>query len=168
MEILIQDLLEFSRVDRKGEPFQRVDFHAVVNDALLLLSTAIEESQTQVQVDQLPSLVVDRGQFVRVMQNLIGNAIKFRGPEPPRVHVDATRDGRAWHFSVRDNGVGIEPAHREEIFGVFKRLTSDAIPGTGVGLALCKQAVDKHGGRIWADAAPGGGTSFHFTIPGGP
>jgi hypothetical protein len=166
MEILIQDLLEFSRVDRKGEPFQRVDFHAVVNDALLLLSTAIEESQTQVQVDQLPSLVVDRGQFVRVMQNLIGNAIKFRGSTRPEVTISARRSGDEWIIAVQDNGIGIAPEFQQRIFTIFQRLHArNEYPGTGIGLAICKRIVERHAGRIWVDSQPGQGSAFHFALP---
>ena len=165
MGTMLDDLHHLLRISGAEQSFVDTDVGKVLAGVLEDLRADIEANQVQVSHGLLPTLRANPTLVALVLQNLIGNAIKFRGAQPPRIHVDASRDDGAWRFTVRDNGVGIEPAHREEIFGVFKRLTSDAIPGTGVGLALCKQAVDKHGGRIWADAGPGGGTAFHFTIP---
>ena len=166
MQALIQDLLEFSRVERKGQPFQRVDFHSIVEDALQLLATALEESQARVHVEPLPTLVVDRGQFVRVMQNLIGNAIKFRRGGGPEITMSARRSGEEWIIAVRDNGIGIAPEFQHRIFTIFQRLhTRDEFPGTGIGLAVCKRIVERHGGRIWVESQAGQGSTFFLALP---
>jgi signal transduction histidine kinase len=128
---------------------------------------AIEESQAMVSNGDLPVVQADEVQLGQMFQNLIGNAIKFRrASEPPRIHVDARRDGAMWVFSVRDNGIGIDPGESERIFEVFRRLHGRAkYSGTGIGLAICKKIVESHGGRIWVDSEPDRGATFYFTLP---
>ena len=130
------------------------------------LQIAISDSGAQITYDSLPTLVGNEGQFVQLFQNLLSNAIKFQGDEPPKIAVKAERSGNGWTFSVKDNGIGIEPQYAERIFVIFQRLhTKDRYPGTGIGLAICKKVVEHHGGRIWAESTPGTGTTFWFTIP---
>ena len=166
MQHLVNDLLAFSRVTTKGHEFKPVEADAALKQALSNLTAAIEESQANVTFDPLPVVKADSGQLTQLFQNLIGNAIKFRGKEPPRVHVSVERSGKEWEFSVRDNGIGIEPRHLERIFVIFQRLHSAAeYPGTGIGLAICKKIAERHGGRLWVTSEPGVGSVFHFTIP---
>ena len=166
MQQLVNDLLAFSRVTTKGHEFKPVEADAALKQALSNLTAAIEESQANVTFDPLPVVKADSGQLAQLFQNLIGNAIKFRGKEPPRVHVSVERSGKEWEFSVRDNGIGIEPRHLERIFVIFQRLHSAAeYPGTGIGLAICKKIAERHGGRLWVTSEPGVGSVFHFTIP---
>lgn len=165
MRRLIGDLLTYSRVNTRrrervptpsGEVFERV---------LQNLRLAIEESGAEVTHGELPVVLADEINLQQLFQNLVANALKFRGSEPPRVHVDARRIEGAWEFSVADNGIGIEPRHHEDIFMIFRRLhTRDRYPGTGIGLALCKKIVEHHGGRIWVESEPGRGATFYFTI----
>jgi light-regulated signal transduction histidine kinase (bacteriophytochrome) len=136
-----------------------------MSDVLLNLGPAIQESGAAVVHDSLPTVLADRGQMTQLLQNLIGNAIKFRGVESPQVHISAAEAGDEWTISVSDNGIGIAPEHAERVFQIFQRLhTRDRYPGTGIGLAVCKKIVERHGGRIWLDSTPGGGTTFHFTL----
>lgn len=166
MDALIKGLLEYSRVDRLGRDFEPVDCKDILNDTLANLWMAMEESGATVTHDPLPVVSADPLQLGQVFQNLIGNAIKFRSEEPPRVHVSAERDGKEWVLSVRDNGIGVDPEQAERIFRVFQRLhTREEYPGIGIGLAICKKIVERHGGRIWAEAEPGNGTTFCFTLP---
>ena len=114
----------------------------------------------------MPTVRADPSQLAQLFQNLLGNALKFRGEAPPKVRVDACRDGDCWRFSVSDNGIGIDSKFREQIFDVFRRLhTHQQYGGTGIGLAICKKIVDRHGGRIWVESEPGQGATFHFTLP---
>ena len=129
------------------------------------LKTVIEESGATVTCDSLPTVQGDETQLVQLFQNLIGNGIKFRGDRPPQIHISARRDGDRWEFAVRDNGIGIERQYWEQIFVIFQRLhTRQKYAGTGIGLAICKRIVERHGGRIWLDSQPGQGTTFYFTL----
>jgi light-regulated signal transduction histidine kinase (bacteriophytochrome) len=166
MQALIRDLLAYSRVGTRGEAFGPADCERVLREVLDDLQPAVAETGAVVTHDPLPTLAADESQIRQLLQNLIGNAIKFRGAEPPRVHVAARRDGDAWRFTVRDNGIGIDPEFAERVFVIFQRLHGRrAYPGTGVGLAICKRIVERHGGRIWIEPGAGGGTTLCFQIP---
>jgi len=164
MQSLIQDLLAFSRVGRNG--CVRVDCDAVMEEILLSLGPAIEESGAVVTRGTLPAVWANRSQMTQVLQNLIGNAIKFRGQEPPLISVQAEKTGEQWLFRVSDNGIGIPLEHAENIFVVFQRLHTRAeYPGNGIGLAICKKIVEHCGGRIWVESLAGRGSVFKFTMP---
>jgi PAS domain S-box-containing protein len=167
MQRLINDLLAYSRVGTRGRPFGPTDSHAALGQALRNLAAAIDEAGGLVTNDDLPLVLADETQLVLVFQNLVGNAVKFRRPdEPPRVHVSARRDGRMWAFRVRDNGIGIAPEFHARLFTIFQRLhTRDEYPGTGIGLAICKRIVERHGGQIGVESTAGAGSTFVFTIP---
>ncbi len=167
MQALINDLLAFSRVGTRGRAFEPTDSNGVLQEALTNLTTLRAESQAVVTHEPLPTILADGGQLVQVFQNLIANAIKFRGPEPPRIHITAEPQDEGWRFAVRDNGLGIAKEHQERIFTIFQRLQPRAeYPGTGIGLAICKKIVERHGGRIWVDSELGKGSTFYFTITG--
>jgi len=167
MKQLIEDLLAYSRVGTRGKGLQPVEAGIALDKALTNLRGAIEASAAVVTHDALPEVNADDTQLVQLFQNLIGNAIKFRGKdEPPRIHVGAEDAGSEWRFCVADNGIGIEPQYFERIFLVFQRLhTRDEYDGTGIGLAICKKVVDRHGGRIWVESTLGKGSKFYFTLP---
>ncbi|MBV8316104.1 MAG: PAS domain S-box protein, partial [Planctomycetaceae bacterium] len=166
MQELINDLLTYSRVGTKGATFQPTDCETVLARTLANLKQSIHETGAVVTHDPLPSLWADATQMGQLFQNVIGNAIKYRGDAPPRIHLAAERQGAQWVFSVRDNGIGFEPKHAERIFIIFQRLhNKEEYPGTGIGLAICKKIVERHGGRIWAESEPGRGSRFLFTIP---
>ncbi|NQT84825.1 PAS domain S-box protein, partial [bacterium] len=166
MQVLINDLLEYSRVGNRAKPFKEADCEAVFDRALANLQVAIEKSGAVVTHDPLPPVMGEELRLTQLLQNLIGNAIKFRGEEPPRVHVSARQKGNQWEFLVQDNGIGIEADHTRRIFGVFSRLhTREEYPGTGIGLAICKRIVERHGGQICVESKRGEGSTFHFTIP---
>jgi signal transduction histidine kinase len=166
MQILIQDLLAFSRVGRNNAAIGTVDCNAVVEEVLQTLASAIQESGAVVTHGELPSVWADRTQLAQVFQNLVGNAIKFRGKEPPVVSVQAEKTAQRWQFSVSDNGIGIAPEFAENIFVVFQRLHARTeYPGNGIGLAICKKIVERSGGKIWVESQTGSGSSFKFTIP---
>jgi PAS domain S-box-containing protein len=168
MQTLIRDLLSYSRVDARSVPFTRIPFLDIVNDALTLLESSIRDSGGRVTWDQLPVIMGDRSQLVQLIQNLIGNGLTYRGDKPPHIHLSAERSGKEWVFSVCDNGIGIDPKHYEQIFEIFKRLHDQKdYPGTGIGLAVCRRVVIRHGGRIWVQSEPGHGSTFFFTIPEG-
>jgi len=165
MQTLLYDLLEYSRVGTRGKPFRLVECKDIIEQALANLKVAIEESGAVVNYDNLLAIMGDEGQLVRLFQNLIGNAIKFRGQETPQVHISARRRHNVLIFSVTDNGIGIDPQHSQSIFEIFRRLhTKEEYPGTGMGLAICKKIVERHGGRIWVQSQPGEGSTFYFTI----
>ncbi len=166
MQQLINDLLAYSRVGTRGKPPAPTDFEDVFSKAMANLKMAIEESGVVVTHDQLPTAMADELQMVQIFQNLIGNAVKFRSQENPRIHVSARQEGKEWIFSVRDNGIGIDPQFHDRIFVLFQRLHSrEEYPGTGIGLTVTKKIVERHGGRIWLESALGKGTTFYFTIP---
>ena len=164
LRLLIEDLLALSRVESRERRTESTRLEDLLERALGNLQPVIEEHGAAVTRSPLPELEVEPSQIVQLFQNLLHNSIKFRAQEPPRVHVSARREGREWVFSVRDNGIGVDPAEAEAIFAIFKRLNSQ-IPGTGVGLAICKKIVERHGGRIWVESAPGRGSTFFFTLP---
>jgi PAS domain S-box-containing protein len=166
MRTLIDALLAYSRVERPNAPITgEVELGKVMARARADLRTAIAESQAEVTSDELPVVQGNEIQLTQVLMNLVGNAIKYRGSEAPRVHVGATREEAGWRISVADNGIGIDPQYFERIFVMFQRLhTREAYEGTGVGLALCKRIVERHGGRIWLESSPGAGCTFHFTL----
>lgn len=166
MRQLINDLLAYSRVGTRGKPLERAELDAALDEALLNVQVAIQESGAAVTRDPLPAVRGDASQLVQLFQNLVANAVKFRGEEPPRIHVSAAEEDGEWVVSVRDNGIGIEPRDAERVFDIFQRLHGrDEYPGTGVGLAVCKRIVERHGGRIWVDSAPGKGSTFCFSLP---
>ena len=165
MQRLINDLLTYSRISTRGKSLQPTDAHAVLGEAILNLQAAIEESGALVTNDDLPTVRADTSQLLQVFQNLIANAIKFQGDTPPRIHVSAQDQGGEWLFSVRDNGIGIDREYADRLFVIFQRLhTKQEYPGTGIGLAVCKRIVERHGGRIWFESELGKGATFFFTI----
>jgi len=193
MQTLINDLLAYSRVGTRGKPFEPTDCEAILDRVLVNLQVAIEESSAVVTHDGLPTVMADGSQLVQLFQNLIDNGIKFRSEEPPRVHISAKHlplpqaggavlpvpsgaegnkveggrggGGSEWVFSVRDNGIGIDPEFFERIFVIFQRLHGrEEYPGTGIGLAICKKIVGRHGGDIWVESQPGEGSTFFFTM----
>ena len=166
MQTLINDLLAYSRVTAQGKVFERVDCNGLLEEVLSNLRVADEQNRAVVTHDPLPTVMADRGQLGQLFQNLIGNAIKFRGEEPPQIHVSAEQRTGEWLFSVRDNGIGVGPQYAERIFIIFQRLHNrEEYPGTGIGLAICKKIVERHGGRIWVVSHTGQGATFHFTLP---
>ena len=169
MQALIEDLLAFSRVGRNGHEHQATDCDSTVDEAIKNLSAAVQESGVTVTRGPLPLLVADQVHLVHLFQNLIGNAIKFRGREPPVVKISAEKSGSEWLFTVADNGIGIAPEHKEFIFKIFQRLhTRSEYSGNGIGLAICKKIVEQHGGRIWVDSEAGQGSTFRFTLAASP
>jgi light-regulated signal transduction histidine kinase (bacteriophytochrome) len=154
-------------VDTDGAAFESTDCQPILERVLANLQRAIEESGATVTHDPLPTVMADATQLAQLFQNLIGNAIKFQSDHPPTIHVGAEQGNRsAWLFSVRDNGIGIEPEYAERVFHLFQRLhTRDKHPGTGIGLAMCKRIVERHGGQIWVESEPGQGSTFYFTLP---
>jgi len=165
MNQLIEDLLEYSRAGRDREPLRRVEMQNVLVQAMANLESLINENDARIEFDFLPAVSGDHTQLVQLMQNLLGNAIKFRTPARPLVRVAAEAEQDWWRFSVADNGVGIAAEHFDRIFQTFQRLHGREYPGTGIGLAICKKIVERHGGRIWVDSAAGRGATFYFTLP---
>jgi len=166
MHSLINDLLTYSRMGTRAKPFEPTNCETILQQSLENLKMTMEESGARVTHDSLPTVMADSSQLEQLFQNLIGNAIKFRGEEPPRVHISASSNGNLWVFSVRDNGIGIDPEFKERIFVIFQRLHGKGkYPGTGIGLAICKKIVERHGGNIWVESKPGKGSTFYFTLP---
>jgi hypothetical protein len=168
MELLVRDLLDFSRIDgRDTNHFQVISADRSLDEALENLAAGIEQSHAVITREQLPKVKADPMQLTRVFQNLTGNAIKYSRPgEIPHVHISARLLGDEWEFSVEDNGIGIEPQYAEQVFGIFRRLHGRESPGTGMGLAICKKIVTRHGGRIWVDTERRqSGATLRFTLP---
>jgi PAS domain S-box-containing protein len=166
MQQLISSLLVYARLDSRGMERGPTSCEDVLMHVLFDLQAAISETRAEVTHDPLPTVNADGGQFKQLFQNLVSNAIKFRSKEAPKIHIGAERRGGDWVFQVRDNGIGIKPEDRERVFGVFQRLHPQSdYPGSGMGLAICKRIVERHGGRIWAESEPGKGSSFCFSLP---
>ena len=166
MRSLINDLLSYSRVGTKGKDFALTDCESVLAKTLTSLQMSIQESGATVTHDLLPTVMGDSGQLAQLFQNLIGNGIKYRNSRAPEIHVSCRRERQDWLFAVKDNGIGIDPQYAERIFIIFQRLhTRQEYPGTGIGLAVCKRIVERHGGRIWVESTLGQGSTFWFTIP---
>jgi light-regulated signal transduction histidine kinase (bacteriophytochrome) len=166
MQILINDLLTYSRVGTHGKTFVACDLKEVLSTALQNLHLVISENSAEIAFDTMPTIQGDEVQLVSLFQNLVGNAIKYRGEQPPRIHISARQEGTDWLFSVRDNGIGIAPQFSERIFIIFQRLHNRrTYPGTGIGLALCKRIIERHGGRIWVESKLGEGATFYFALP---
>jgi light-regulated signal transduction histidine kinase (bacteriophytochrome) len=166
MSALIKHLLEYSRVSTRRPEFSPTDCEAAFHVSMTNLQMALEECHATITHDPLPIVKADSSQIGQLLQNLVGNAVKFRGPQAPHVHVSAQEEPSEWLFSVKDDGIGIEPEHFDTIFGIFQRLHArDEYPGSGVGLAICKRIVERHRGRMWVESEPGNGSTFCFTIP---
>lgn len=166
MQRLINDLLSYSRIQTRGKPFEEIDCEEILGEVRVNLQVAIEKSGALITNNSLPVIMGDASQLMRLFQNLIDNAIKFADKESPRVHVSAEKKDHEWLFSVSDNGIGIDPQYGERIFVIFQRLHGrEEYPGTGIGLAICKRIVERHGGRVWVESEPGKGSTFYFTIP---
>lgn len=166
MQTLINDLLAYSRIGTQGKDFEMTGCDGILEQTLDNLQLKIEESGAKVTHDPLPTVSTDKAQLGRLFQNLIENGIKFRRDEPPHIHISAEKNEDKWTFSVRDNGIGIDQEYAERIFVIFQRLHGkEEYPGTGIGLAICKKIVERHGGRIWIESEPGEGSTFRFTIP---
>jgi len=165
MKALIQGLLAYSRAGQH-DTLETVDTAAVLQHVLADLTLALSESKAEISFASLPSLSFVKGEFERLLYNLVGNAIKYRGPNSPKIHVNAERQMNAWIFKIADNGVGFEPQYADKIFGIFQRLhTREKYLGTGIGLALVKKIVERRGGWIWVDSVPGQGSTFFFSVP---
>ncbi|HEX2567045.1 MAG TPA: PAS domain S-box protein [Burkholderiales bacterium] len=166
MKQLIEDLLAYSRVGTRGKEFKPVPVETAVRRAINNLRAALEETGASITYDAMPTVEADDVQLAQVFQNLMGNALKFRSASVPRIHVAVKEQADEWEFAVQDNGIGIEPQYFDRIFMVFQQLhTKGEFPGTGIGLAICKKVVERHGGRIWVSSKPGEGSTFHFTLP---
>ncbi len=165
MKTLIFDLLTFSRAGRSDKAFVATDLNEVLRQVRQHLGPAITESGARIEFPVLPTLAAEPTQMVQLFQNLLSNAIKFRGGRPPRIRIDVRDGGSHWHFAVQDNGIGIAPQYQERIFTIFQRLHGKSdIPGTGIGLALCRRIVERHGGRIDVESTEGAGATFRFTL----
>ncbi|HLK22234.1 MAG TPA: ATP-binding protein [Bryobacteraceae bacterium] len=166
MERLLKDLLAYSQTGSSNEgPAQPVECEQAIRKVMLNLQAAIEQSAATITWDPLPVVHAHEIRLVQLLQNLIGNAIKYRSDLPPEIHVAAKRENGQWLFSVRDNGIGIEPEYSQQVFGIFKRLHGQDYEGTGIGLAICQRIIERYGGRIWVDSKPGAGAVFSFTLP---
>ncbi|HZX33300.1 MAG TPA: ATP-binding protein [Rhodocyclaceae bacterium] len=166
LQNLIHDLLAYTRLDVQGLPFTAVDLQKLFSEVRSSLGGLIRDTGAEVTSDSLPTVLADRTQIAQLLQNLVENGIKYNRSQPPRVEIACRRQGAEWLFSVRDNGIGIDPRHHDRIFEIFRRLHSySQVPGTGIGLALCRRIVERHGGRIWVESEPGAGSVFHFTLP---
>jgi light-regulated signal transduction histidine kinase (bacteriophytochrome) len=166
MTRLIRDILLYARAGSESRALEPIDTNAALQTALTNLTVSIAESNAEVTCDPMPTVPAELTGLTEVFQNLIGNALKFRGEAPAKIHIAAVRWDGAWIFTVNDNGIGFDPATSRNLFQLFQRFhSSEEYPGTGIGLAMCKKIVERHGGRIWAESQPGKGSRFHFAIP---
>ena len=166
MHVLLNDMLAYSRVtDSNARPMGDAHCGKILDNALANLEATIKENGAEITCDELPVITGDEVQLTQVFQNLIGNGIKYRRTEAPKIHITAEKRDSEWLFAVKDNGIGIDSKYKDRIFGIFKRLHGKELPGTGMGLAICKKIVERHGGRIWVDSTLGEGSVFQFTIP---
>lgn len=166
MQILINDILSFSRITTRGKAFEETNLQHILTVTLNNLSRMIEEHRATITYDKLPTVIADDSQMLQVFQNLIHNAIKFSGKEDPQIHISAKETSRFWKISVQDNGIGIESEYFDKIFVIFQRLhTRKEYSGTGIGLAICKKIIDRHGGEMWVESQEGKGSTFYFTLP---
>jgi chemotaxis family two-component system sensor kinase Cph1 len=166
MEDMLTGLLDYSRVQAQGKLLTPVPAQTAFNAAIADIGTSIAQSGAVIDCDDLPTVLTDGRLLTQVFRNLVSNAIKFRGKQPPRIHVSAVRQDNTWQFAVADNGIGIEPQYTDRIFQIFQRLhTRKKYPGTGLGLAICKKIIERHGGKIWVESKPRVGSTFYFTIP---
>ena len=166
MHLLLEDLLELSRVGTRGKEFEKVDSGVILRMVLSDLSVSIKETSAIITYDELPTVQADPVQLAQLFQNLITNAIKYRSIEPPKIHISASLKNNEWLFSIKDNGIGFKKEHAQRIFVIFQRLhTREEYSGTGIGLAVCKKIVERHGGKIWAESEVGKGSTFYFTLP---
>lgn len=166
MHTLLNDMLAYSRVtESKDRPLAPANLNTVLQAALMNLELTVSENHAEIAHDELPTVVGDEIQLTQVFQNLIGNAIKYKSAEPPRISITAEKSDDDCTISVTDNGIGIDSQYTERIFGIFKRLHGRELPGTGMGLAICKRIIERHQGRIWVESKPGKGSNFRFTLP---
>jgi PAS domain S-box-containing protein len=166
MQTMIGDLLAYSRVESQSVSFHPVDLNQVCDDLVEMLRTMLEDTDGEVSHEELPTVAGEHSQLVQLMQNLIGNSIKYHGDQPPRVHVSAEWKDDAWTIAVRDEGIGIDAKNHDKIFEIFCRLhTEQEYSGTGIGLAICRRIVHRHGGQMWLESQPGEGSTFYFSIP---
>ncbi|NQU71146.1 MAG: PAS domain S-box protein, partial [Rhodospirillales bacterium] len=167
MQRLISDILMYSRVGTRAKPLEQIPCQEILDGALANLQVVIEETGAVITSDELPEIMGDRSQLGQLFQNLLGNALKFRGDKTPEIHVSATQADKGWEISVSDNGIGIEPEHRDRIFLIFQRLHTRAeYEGTGIGLAVCQKIASRHGSALTVDASESGGSKFIFNLPG--
>jgi signal transduction histidine kinase len=165
MNSLLEDLLSYAKLPAQERDISAVDLNEVFRQSLFLFQGSIAETGAAITIDTLPTVLGNQGQLSLIAQNLIGNALKYRSVAPPRIHVSGSCQEEQCTISVKDNGIGFDPAYAQQIFGLFKRLTKNGSPGTGLGLAICKRVVELHGGQIWAESQPGVGSTFFFTLP---
>jgi two-component system, chemotaxis family, sensor kinase Cph1 len=166
MRQLIDELLEYSRLDTSVKEFAPVNMNDVMETTIKMLNHSIQESKADIFVGPLPTIVADGSQMMQLMQNLVANAIKFHGTERPMVHVTAKQGPSDWTFSIKDNGIGLDVEYSDRIFQMFQRLHNrEEYPGDGVGLAIAKKIIERHGGRIWVESEVGKGANFLFTVP---
>lgn len=163
---MIQDILVYSKITNKERNLTYFNTNKVLEQCYLNLKTSIDDNDAQITHDDLPTIKVDEQLMVQLFQNIISNAIKYRGYESPKIHISAKKDDKQWLFSVKDNGIGISGKHLDKIFTIFQRLhTNEEYEGTGIGLAIAQKIVHQHGGKIWVESKLGEGTVFYFTIP---
>ncbi|NUQ01447.1 MAG: two-component sensor histidine kinase [Armatimonadetes bacterium] len=166
MQELIRALLAYSRIDQRSRPFTATDLNQVLQTALTDLQPSIQDAGASVTAEKLPVVMGDSSQLLQLFENLLGNAIKFHGEQPPRVRITAELEGESWRLCFEDNGIGIEREYHERVFDIFTRLQRrDRYPGTGIGLAICRRVAERHGGRIWVESAPGEGSRFWVVLP---